>query len=102
MKQAKLRAAGEHVDRQDVVEVIIEESVQAAQHGVMERFSEIAKERGFDESTVGERQSNMNYCLEMLDRCIRRSIFGVGTAHLFPPITLGKLKAAQCPVTAVN
>lgn len=56
MKQAKLRAAGGNVDRQEVVEVIIEESVQAAQDGVMERFDEIARERGFDEGAVGERQ----------------------------------------------
>ncbi|CAM9237325.1 unnamed protein product, partial [Ectocarpus sp. 13 AM-2016] len=49
MKQAKLRAAGENVDRQQVVEAIIEESVRAAQDGVMERFDEIAQDRGFDE-----------------------------------------------------
>lgn len=50
MKQAKLKAArGEgNVGRQDVVEAIIEESVQAAQIGVKERFAEIARERGFD------------------------------------------------------
>lgn len=54
MKQAKLRAAGENVDRQQVVEAIIEESVQAAQDGVMARFDEIAKERGFQEDTTGE------------------------------------------------
>lgn len=50
MGQAKLRAArGEgNVGRQEVVEVIIEESVQAAQIGVKERFAEIARERGFD------------------------------------------------------
>lgn len=54
MKQAKLRAAGENVDRQQVVEAIIEESVQAAQDGVMERFDEIARDRGFDEDVVGE------------------------------------------------
>ncbi|CBJ26303.1 Hypothetical leucine rich repeat protein [Ectocarpus siliculosus] len=52
MKQAKLRAAGENVDRQQVVEAIIEESVQAAQDGVMERFDEIARDRGFDEDVV--------------------------------------------------
>eukprot|EP00903_Cladosiphon_okamuranus_P019664 g18076.t2 len=52
MKQAKLRAAGENVDRQEVVEAIIEESIQAAQHGVVERFDEIARERGFHENAV--------------------------------------------------
>eukprot|EP00752_Nemacystus_decipiens_P011884 g10537.t2 len=52
MKQAKLRTAGETVDRQEVVEAIIEESVQAAQHGVAERFDEIARERGFHEDAV--------------------------------------------------
>lgn len=64
MKQAKLRAAGEIMDRQEVVEVIIEESVQAAQDGVMKRFEEIAAERGFDdEKTVGE---NLNIILPCL------------------------------------
>ncbi|CAN0309460.1 unnamed protein product, partial [Ectocarpus sp. 12 AP-2014] len=52
MKQGKLRAAGENVDRQQVVEAIIEESVQAAQDGVMERFDEIARDRGFDEDVI--------------------------------------------------
>lgn len=62
MKQAKLRAAGENVDRQEVVEAIIEESVKAAQDGVMERFDEIARERGFhegaarQEGAIGERE----------------------------------------------
>ena len=56
MKQAKLRAAGENVDRQQVVEAIIEESVQVAQHGVVERFDEIARERGFHEDAVGKRR----------------------------------------------
>lgn len=54
MKQAKLRAAGENVGRQEVVDAIIEESVQAAQDGVVERFDEIARERGFQENVVGK------------------------------------------------
>lgn len=54
MKQAKLRAAGENMDRQEVVEAIIAASVEAAQNGVMQRFDEIAKERGFHEGDVGE------------------------------------------------
>lgn len=53
MKQAKLRAAGQNVDRQGVVEAIIEESVHSAQDGVMERFSEIARERGFHLGAAG-------------------------------------------------
>lgn len=58
MKQAKLRAAGTIVERQEVVEAIIEESVQAAQHGVEERFDEIARERGFHEDTaIGKRKA---------------------------------------------
>lgn len=57
MKQAKLRAAGENVDRQEVVEAIIEESVQAAQHGVVERFDEISRERRFHEDAVGKRKA---------------------------------------------
>lgn len=57
MKQAKLRATGENVDRQQVVEAIIEESVQAAQHGVVERFDEIARDRGFHEDAVGKRKA---------------------------------------------
>lgn len=81
MKQAKLRAAGDNVDRQDVVEVIIEESVQAAQDGVMERFDEIAKERGFDDNAVGEKQ-RPDYFVT-LDPCIHRSNFEVGTARLW-------------------
>lgn len=55
MKQAKLRAAGgKNMDRQEVVEAIIAASVEAAQEGVMQRFDEIAKERGFHEGDVGE------------------------------------------------
>lgn len=54
MKQAKLRAAGGNMDRQEVVEAIIAASVEAAQDGVMQRFDEIAKERGFHEGDVGE------------------------------------------------
>lgn len=57
MKQAKLRAAGENMDRQEVVEILIEENAQAAQDGVVERFHEIALERGFDDGEVGEKQS---------------------------------------------
>lgn len=63
MKQAKLRAAGENKDRQEVVESIIEESVEAAQDGVMERFDEIARERGFHEGGFDERLSTItDYC----------------------------------------
>lgn len=54
MKQAKLRAAGEIMDRQQVVEVIVGESVEAAQAGVRDRFDEIARERGFHEGDTGE------------------------------------------------
>lgn len=42
------------MDRQGVVNAIVEESVQAAQGGVIERFNEIAKERGFHEDDIGE------------------------------------------------
>lgn len=63
MKQAKLRAAGENKDRQEVVESIIEESVDAAQDGVVERFDEIARERGFQDGGEGERPSTITeYC----------------------------------------
>ncbi|CAM9977150.1 unnamed protein product [Scytosiphon promiscuus] len=52
IKQAKLRATGGNVDRQKVVEVMVQESVQVAQDGVVERFGEIAKERGFQDDVV--------------------------------------------------
>lgn len=42
------------MDRQEVVEAIIAATVEAAQDGVMQRFDEIAKERGFHEGDVGE------------------------------------------------
>lgn len=58
MKQAKLRAAGENRSREEVVRVIIEESVEAAKIAVVERFDEIAKERGLDDKRdVGENRS---------------------------------------------
>lgn len=64
MKQAKLRAVrGEgNVGRQEVVEAIIEESIEAAQIGVKERFAEIARERGFDieNDIAGEGDCNCN------------------------------------------
>lgn len=61
MKQAKLRAAGENRSREEVIQVIVEDSVEAAQHGVVERFDEIAKERGFhDNENIGERQHQSN------------------------------------------
>ncbi|CAM9096355.1 unnamed protein product, partial [Hapterophycus canaliculatus] len=52
IKQAKLRATGGNVDRQEVVEAIVQESVQVAQDGVIERFGEIARERGFQDDTL--------------------------------------------------
>lgn len=55
MKQAKLRAAGGNIDRQGVVEAMIAASVEAAQAGVMQRFDEIARERGFDEGDIGKK-----------------------------------------------
>lgn len=57
MKQAKLRATGGTVNRQEVVEAIVQESVQVAQDGVIDRFGEIARERGFQEDTVGEAEA---------------------------------------------
>lgn len=103
MKQAKLRAAGDNVDRQDVVEVIIEESVQAAQDGVMERFDEIARDRGFDDSAVGEKQRRdlgiiVSGCLAL----VNAARFSKWAKPTFDPKNACIPKPAQCPVTAVN
>lgn len=54
MRQAKIRAGGGSAERQNVVEIIIEESVGAAHDGVRERFDEIARERGFHDDNCGE------------------------------------------------
>lgn len=67
MKQAKLRAAGGNIDRQGVVEAMIAASVEAAQAGVMQRFDEIARERGFHEGDAGERETGAD------DACCNRS-----------------------------
>ncbi|CAM9104826.1 unnamed protein product [Discosporangium mesarthrocarpum] len=56
MKQAKLRAMGDNRDRAGVVHAMIDESVKAAQEGVIKRFLEIAKQRGLHDN-VGDKQS---------------------------------------------
>lgn len=54
MKQGRLRAMGENKSREEVIQVIVDESAEAACHDVMERFEEIARERGLDTTGDGE------------------------------------------------
>ena len=48
MKQAKLRGAGQNLDRKAVVNLMMEESMDAAEAEVKARFLEIAYDRGFE------------------------------------------------------
>lgn len=54
MKQGRLRAMGENKSREEVIQVIVDENAEAACHDVMERFEEIARERGLDATGDGE------------------------------------------------
>lgn len=54
IKQAKLRADGENKRREEVIQVIIDESIKAAKHGVIKRFDEIVRERSLSDSIDGE------------------------------------------------
>lgn len=56
MKQAKLRGNGEEKTREEAIRVIINERAEEARLGVLKRFEEMARERGFhDSSDAGER-----------------------------------------------
>jgi len=49
MKQAKLRAAGKHLDRDGVIGLLMDEAIKAGSAEITERFHELAVQRGFEE-----------------------------------------------------